>query len=306
MIATLRRAVVLVFAIGAMPVLAAEPFEVFGPATRPVVDKIPHTTVQIDMIRVPGGRMTVKDKDGRPTVYDIEPFMIQRTEARWDEWDVFYLGLDIPDEADQSNLERGRLARERRDAMLKPSPSPYAPYDGGFGHEGWPVQGITLHTVRKYIEWLNRTTGKQYRLPTEVEWEWACRAGSREPVRPTGKALEHVAWFAGNSEEAPNKVGTKAPNAWGLHDMLGNVAEWVIRSDESAVLAGGSYQDEAKDVHGDAREVPDDRKLQRTHPDTPRPIRIWLSDGTHVGFRLVRDLDRDEERAAWDERRAEH
>jgi formylglycine-generating enzyme required for sulfatase activity len=110
-------------------------------------------------------------------------------------------------------------------------------------------------------------------------------------VRPTGKALERVAWFAGNSGEQPHKVAAKGPNAWGLYDMLGNVGEWVIRSDESAVLAGGSHQDKAEAVHSGAREVPDMAKWQRVHPDSPRPVRIWLSNGTHVGFRLVREIE---------------
>src|SRR2546423_597640 len=86
---------------------------------------------------------------------------------------------------------------------------------------------------------------------------WWKRAGGAQAVRPEGKALERVAWFAGNSKEQPHRVATKAPNAWGLYDMLGNVGEWVIRSDESAVLAGGSHQDEAADVSSAAREVPD-------------------------------------------------
>jgi formylglycine-generating enzyme required for sulfatase activity len=300
MITPARPTIVLVLALGVLPAVASaqDLFKVHGPATRPVVDKLPRTTVQIEMIRIPGGRMTVKDKEGKPKVYDIPPFLIQRTEARWDEWDVFYLGLDLDPDA-----QLDRRIRERRDAMLKPSPVPYERYDRNFGHDGWPIHGLTLHTVRKYIEWLNPTTGKQYRLPTEVEWEWACRAGSPAPLRPTGAALDRVAWFDKNSGEEPKKTGTKAPNAWGLHDMLGNVAEWVIRSDESAVLAGGSHQDEAKDVHDAAREIPDNRRLQRDHPDTPQPIHIWLSNGTHVGFRLVRELDKDEEQAAWEERR---
>jgi formylglycine-generating enzyme required for sulfatase activity len=173
---------------------------------------------------------------------------------------------------------------------------PYAPYDHSFGHNGWPIEGITLHAVRVYIEWLNKTTGKHYRLPTEAEWEYACRAGAAEAVRPTGKDLERVAWLDGNSKDAPHAVATRAPNAWGLYDMLGNVGEWVIRSDESAVLAGGSFQDDAQDVHSAARETPDMAKWQRSNPELPRPVRIWLSNGTHVGFRLVRDLETGEEK----------
>lgn len=260
-----------------------------APATRPVVQKIPNTTVTIDLVRVPGGKLTLKGPDGRERTVEVKPFLIQRTESRWEEWDVMYFGLDLPLDVGS----RERQASQRRHAMLKPSSIPYSPPDRGFGHDGWPIQGLTLHTVQTYIEWLGKTTGKKFRLPTEAEWEWACRAGSPEPLRPTGKALDRVAWFEENSDETPHKTATKAPNAWGLYDMLGNVGEWVIRSDGSAVLAGGSYQDEAANVHSGAREVPDLRRWQRRDPQDP-PSPVWLSDGTHVGFRVVRDLEPEE------------
>src|SRR6266567_5711212 len=89
-----------------------------GPATRPVSDKIPHTTVQIEMVQVLGGMVTRKDKDGHEITYDLKPFLIQRTEARWNEWDVFYLGLDLPKDGIGDRDDR---ARKRRDAMLQPS-----------------------------------------------------------------------------------------------------------------------------------------------------------------------------------------
>jgi formylglycine-generating enzyme required for sulfatase activity len=253
------------------------------PATRPVADRIPRTTVQLDMVRVPGGRITLKDKDGRETTHEIKPFLIQRTESRWDEWDVFHLGLDVMQEE----------GRQRRDALLKPSPNSYFPPDRGFGHEGCPIHGITLHAVRQYIGWLCQATGKRYRLPTEAEWEWACRAGG-PPFRPDPKDLDKVAWFWLNSD-APKPVARKKPNAWGLYDMLGNVGEWVVRPDGTAVLAGGSYQDRAKDVHSGGREVPDLNQWQRDDPQIPRSP-IWLSNGTHVGFRLVREIEAGEDK----------
>ena len=77
-----------------------------------------------------------------------------------------------------------------------------------------------------------------YRLPTEAEWEYACRAGTTTDVSPLGD----YAWYAANSPDKYQKVGTRKPNAWGLYDMLGNVAEWVadLSSDK---LPGGSVRD---------------------------------------------------------------
>ena len=83
----------------------------------------------------------------------------------------------------------------------------------------------------------------QYRLPTEAEWEYACRAGSEGAYHfgDDETELENFAWYADNSDEVPHDVGTKEPNAFGLHDMHGNVMEWVIDSyteDGYAALAG--------------------------------------------------------------------
>jgi formylglycine-generating enzyme required for sulfatase activity len=86
-----------------------------------------------------------------------------------------------------------------------------------------PVDNLTWPDVQVYIGKLNAATGKGYRLPTEAEWEYACRAGT------TGDRygnLEAIAWHLGNSRDTTHEVGGKAPNAFGLFDMLGNVLEW--------------------------------------------------------------------------------
>ena len=133
------------------------------------------------------------------------------------------------------------------DAESRPS-HPYGAPDRGFGHDGYAAISETSRAAMQFCVWLSAKTGKKYRLPTEAEWEFACRAGG-----PGGKLdreeLKKVAWFWENSEEQPHPVGKKAPNAWGLYDMLGNVGEWAIGLDGKPVLCGGTWQDKAGLVH---------------------------------------------------------
>jgi formylglycine-generating enzyme required for sulfatase activity len=91
-----------------------------------------------------------------------------------------------------------------------------------------PVETITKTEAQDFVNRLNsRNDGYRYRLPTEAEWEYAARAGAASPYY--GK-LDEIAWFAANSDDETHPVGRKKPNAWGLHDMLGNVREWVSDS----------------------------------------------------------------------------
>src|SRR5438876_135446 len=122
------------------------------------------------------------------------------------------------------------LADEPRPA--KPT-RPYVDEPYGFEREKHPAICMTHHAAMKYCEWLSKKTGKDYRLPTEAEWEYACRAGTTSPYGiPEGAKLEDYAWYKENSgiesrpAGAPHAIGTKKPNAWGIHDMHGNVMEW--------------------------------------------------------------------------------
>lgn len=117
-----------------------------------------------------------------------------------------------------------------------------------------------------------------YRLPTEAEWEHACRAGS------TGARygpLDDVAWYRGNSGERPHPVGGRQPNAWGLHDVLGNVWEWCWDLYDPEVyssyrvLRGGGWFDEHWSCRASVR--------RRSHPT------LRIDD---VGFRLARSVPR--------------
>lgn len=88
-----------------------------------------------------------------------------------------------------------------------------------------PVEKISWREAVEFCERLSRKEGRTYRLPTEAEWEYACRAGATGPFAGTGR-LDDMAWYDANSNGATRPVGTKQPNAWGLYDMHGNVAEW--------------------------------------------------------------------------------
>ena len=88
---------------------------------------------------------------------------------------------------------------------------------------------VSWEDAQAYADWLNKKTGKEFRLPSEAEWEYACRAGTRTRfyTGDSDKDLDRAGWYWDNSGGQTHPVGEKAPNAWGLYDMHGNVYEWV-------------------------------------------------------------------------------
>jgi formylglycine-generating enzyme len=126
------------------------------------------------------------------------------------------------------------------------------------------------------VEWDVAVDG--YRLPTEAEWEWACRAGT---AGPRYGVLDEIAWYRGNAGEHVHEVGGKAPNPWGLYDMLGNVWDWCWDTYDAEVygdykvLRGGGWFDEHWSCRASVR--------RRGHPD------FQVDD---VGFRLARSAPR--------------
>ncbi|SEL87861.1 formylglycine-generating enzyme family protein [Streptacidiphilus jiangxiensis] len=136
------------------------------------------------------------------------------------------------------------------------------------------VPAYTFDADDEGVEWDVSADG--YRLPTEAEWEYACRAGT---AGPRYGALDEIAWHRGNSHERLHDVGGKRPNAWGVHDMLGNVWDWCWDVYDAEVygtyrvLRGGGWFDEHWSCRASAR--------RRSHPT------FRVDD---VGFRIARSV----------------
>jgi formylglycine-generating enzyme required for sulfatase activity len=154
-----------------------------------------------------------------------------------------------------------------------------------------PVASVSWKEAQEFCLELSRKEGETYRLPTEAEWEYACRAGGTSATG-AGTDLAAVAWYSENSDGTTHPVGVKAPNAWGLHDMLGNVAEWT-----ADVYAPYSRDVEVVDPTGPAA---GSTRVVRggSWRSFPPALRCAARVGTpesyqmaHVGLRVVQEVE---------------
>ena len=296
--------------------------------TAEYVETIPGSDVKFEMVPIPAGTFTMGSPAGEPGRSDdegpqhqvtIRPFWMGKTEVTWDEYDLFAFSQDVLIKKKRGvNLSDQPEAEKFADAITRPTP-PYTDETFGYGREGHPTINITHHAAMEYTRWLSAKTGKTYRLPTEAEWEYACRAGSQTAYF-FGKdhdKLGDYAWYMDNSGERPHPVAQKKPNPWGLYDIAGNVAEWCLdRYDKDFyrtfkpliptlepvlipdkekfphVARGGSWDDKAPRLRCAARRASDEDWIGQ---DPQRPQSIWwLTDALFVGFRVVRPLEEQE------------
>ncbi|MCA8949132.1 MAG: formylglycine-generating enzyme family protein [Planctomycetes bacterium] len=283
---------------------------------------IGETGVDFEMVPIPAGGFLMgspetevgRDADEGPQIeVAVEAFWMGRCEVTWAEYDRW-------------NEDEARPQSKKPDGMARPTPA-YMDMTFNMGRDGYPAICMSHIAARRYCKWLSEQTGHFYRLPTEAEWEYACRAGTKTPYSCDAAELDGCAWHDGNSarelargappQAAYHKVGEKLPNPWGLHDMHGNVAEWVADTyladaydaahgaapraapyfapphdsrDRPVrfphVARGGSWKDGVAMLRSASRQ-PSEKAWNYQDPQIPKSW-WYLTDGQHVGFRIVR------------------
>ena len=300
---------------------------------KPYTEKSPMTEAGIvDLVPISGGSFILgsPEFENKRTIAEgpqrkikIEPFWMAKVETTWALYQSFM-------ENKKSRNKDGTLNRDSNlstseppvqkngetlvDVVTQPTP-PYTPMNFSMG-DGYdkdsPAIGVTQLAASKFCEWLSAQTGHFYRLPTEAEWEYACRAGTITAYSfgDDPAMLGDYAWSAENSEYQYQKVGMKKPNAWGLHDMHGNVAEhclgqysvdaygniregdtnpWtVIRNRYPTVVRGGSWNDDADKLRSAAR-IGTEAAWKVIDPQLPKSL-WYFTNAPWLGFRIVRPL----------------
>lgn len=283
---------------------------------------IPGSRVIIEMVPVPGGEFTIGSslEDESPQlVVQVQPMWVARYETSWREYGLYMSMYRL-----FNSIARKGLRTVHPDNEVDAVTAPTELYDPTFTYKygqdpDLPAVTMTQYAAKQYTKWLSKLTGHQYRLPTEAEWEYACRAGSITEYcfGDDESELGEYAWYSDNSDEQPHPVGKKKPNAFGLYDMHGNVMEWVMdgytedgyqsltnkpqpipfleclqwpTSVEGRGLRGGSWQDFAEDCRS-AKRMGSGEEDEWKEEDPNLPLSPWwfTTDPTRgIGFRIFR------------------
>ncbi|MFN5423275.1 MAG: formylglycine-generating enzyme family protein [bacterium] len=266
---------------------------------------LPNSTLKIKLVSIKGGNFQMgnnassKPNEKPSKTVEVADFWMGIYEITHDQFNVFF--------RDASTSQGSKV-----DAVTRPT-AQYIDLSWNMGKDGgFPVNSMSVDAAMMFCRWLYKNTGVFYRLPTEAEWEYACRAGSKTNYFFGNDAaqLGQYAWFKTNSKNKYQKVGLKKPNAWGLYDMLGNVAEWTADQYEPEYfkkigdapvnpniqptaryprsIRGGSYLDDATLLKVSTRQF-SDVSWNKRDPQIPKS-RWWLTDGAFVGFRIVRPI----------------
>ncbi|MCL2305599.1 MAG: formylglycine-generating enzyme family protein [Planctomycetaceae bacterium] len=307
----------------------------------------PYGDRKFKMIPIPGGKFKMgspASEKGHNEIetpqfeVEVQPFWMGEAEVTWREFELYGLKyMKLAHEKDKVDNDRFSIA----DALAWPTP-PYnigaISFNKSSSTENFPASGMTHYAAQVYCKWLTSITGRYYRLPTEAEWEFACRAETTTAFSfgDDPAPIDDYAWTTNNCEVGTgyHAVKQKKPNAYGLYDMHGNVAEWTcqqfkkgdyqefadgkipnafipasqkekfgVRAAEKfgQVARGGSCDHDPEDCRSATRLVAD-KEWKKQDPMFPQSI-WWITDAAYVGFRVIRPLTppaTDEEAALYD------
>ncbi|MBW6502356.1 MAG: SUMF1/EgtB/PvdO family nonheme iron enzyme [Bacteroidales bacterium] len=292
-------------------------------------EMIPGSGVSFDMIAVSGGSFRMgspesepkRDEDEGPVrEVTVSDFWMGKAEVTWDEYLAFFRAT-----GSQGRTEGQTVSVKDADAISGATP-PWGAPDQGWGKGSRPAITMTWHAASVYCQWLSQVTGKRYRLPTEAEWEYACRGGTETPyffegnpkrftsegflkrlIKPDTAGIASSVVYALNSSSRTQEPSFVRPNPLGLLNMSGNVWEFCLdyysadtyKADTAVlvnprgpvrgrehVIRGGSFRSDAKDVRSAARDFTKTTAWLVTDPQIPKSI-WWYSDCIDVGFRVV-------------------
>jgi formylglycine-generating enzyme required for sulfatase activity len=302
---------------------------VFADDAKPFTETIPGTKITFDMVPIPAGTFLMgspdsekgrKKDEGPQFPVQVDPFYMGKYTVTQPEYNYFLSNYRRLASAGAPTIPADKMA----DAVTYPTPMydmEAGPVLDRMGRGGsFPAVIMSQFAARQYTKWLSKKTGRFYRLPTEAEWEYACRAGTTTAYSfgDDPAMLKDYGWYIDNSDLADgdggyHPVGQKKPNPWGLYDMHGNVAEWCIdqysptqyqqfqgktpnwhdvidwpTTQYPRVLRGGSWESEPEACRSASR-IRSDRSMNNKDPQLPQSPH-WLSDGFWIGFRVIAPL----------------
>lgn len=276
---------------------------------------------KLEMLPVQGGMFVMgspttekgRGKDEGPQVeLKLEGFWMSKVEIPWRLYAAFYQNGQA--RHSDGSLKAAQKGKDLVDIVCQPTPQYYDLFlNNSFRNDpDHPAMSMTHHAASKFCQWLSAQTGHYYRLPTEAEWEYACRAGSKTAwsFGDDVSKLGEYAWYEDNSNFTYQAVGQKKPNPWGFHDMHGNVAEWVIDQYSPTfygslkpgsvgpwnrplkryprVVRGGSWDNMATGTRSAVR-AHSSKAWKALDPQVPKSV-WYQTTSQHVGFRVVRPL----------------
>jgi formylglycine-generating enzyme required for sulfatase activity/nitrate/TMAO reductase-like tetraheme cytochrome c subunit len=299
---------------------------------------IPNSSISFNMKAIPGGKFNLGSPESEPfrkadegpvREVEISPFFMAEIEVSWEEYLAFY--VQTAAEGRSTDTEGLRKSNNSKTDAISGATPPYGQPDQGWGLGKRPAISFSYHAAETYCKWLSSVTGKTYRLPTEAEWEYACRAGSQSPYFFPGdpKKFEKTGILSKISKSDTAVINTyiiyKAnslsrtqlpdrvrPNPFGLKNMSGNVAEFcsdLYQPDAYAKYPSGTVRDPKGPEEGTEHVVRGGsflstagylrsaaRDFTRTdewlRTDPQMPKSIWwYSDCFNVGFRVVCEFD---------------